>query len=340
MSLNAAGFIAFAGSLARLPSSCLRTCPSSSVQSAVCRFAKMSAPNHKSALVSAAKLAEELDHRSTAPLLLDATWYMPGPNRKDPAAEFDADHLPGALRFDIDAPGLAAVSHLPHMMPSLEDPADVAAVTKLVPSLRPLVVYAQGAPEGMSGFVASARAWFHLRAMGHPDVRVLDGGLWKFRQQGFKHSNESEAAAEPVTADASFKPKLHKQLVWDLHDVVTNSKEPRATLVDARPEGRFDGSIPEPREGLNSGHVPGSFSLPASACVDLKSGLMKPRSELAALLQEREIPVGKLAVTCGSGVTAAVVALALYELGHTDVPLYDGSWAEYGGLGLHVAIER
>jgi thiosulfate/3-mercaptopyruvate sulfurtransferase len=337
--------IAFAPSLSRL--SCfaaVRSRATTRARSAAPCCSTMSNARQPSALISAAELAKELDS-SNAPQLLDASWYMPGPSKRDAQADFENDHLPGAKRFDIDAPGLAAVSDLPHMMPLLEDPAELAAVTKLVPSQKPLVVYAQGAAGGISGFIASARVWLHFRAMGHPNVRVLDGGLWNFRQQGFQHQKaDDDGGAVVDTSDAApFTPKRQRHLIWDIDDVSANASdpEPRVMLLDARPQGRFDGSMPEPRPNLNSGHVPGSRSLPASECVDASTGLLKSREKLAALLQSRNISKHRLyAVTCGSGVTAAVVALALHELGHVDVAIYDGSWSEYGRSGMNVKIEK
>lgn len=292
-----------------------------------------------SALVSASKLADELKSSGTAPQLLDATWYLPGSDR-DPKKEFELDRLPGAKRFDIDAPSLKANSDLPHMMAALDNAADREAVTSLVPSTKPLVIYAQGASSGMAGLVASARVWFHFRAMGHPNVRVLDGGLWTFRQQGFMHGKGEMADEEDSSTLADFNPTLNKNMVWSLNDVLSNLKQPRAYLLDARSEGRFRGTEPEPRAGLRGGHIPGSFSVPATDCVDLKTGLLKSRDQLSALLKERGIPGGKFAVTCGSGVTAGVVALSLFELGHCDVAMYDGSWSEYGQDGLDVEVSQ
>lgn len=303
------------------------------------RVLTMSALVKNSALISAAQLANELKRSESAPRLLDATWYMPN-SQRDPMKEFELDRLPGAKRFDIDAPSLKANSDLPHMMPTLDSAAEIAAVVSLVPSTRPLVIYAQGSSSGMAGLIASARVWFHFRALGHPNVRVLNGGLWTFRQQGFLHGKGEATVEEDSCSYPEFIPAMDESFVWSLEDVRRNLKMPRAILLDARSQGRFNGTEPEPRAGLKGGHIPGSFCLPASECVNLETGLLKSRDQLSALLQERGIPKGTFATTCGSGVTAAIVALSLYELGHSKVPIYDGSWSEYGQGGLVVEISR
>lgn len=335
MSRSVAVLSSFISPLTSLPLTRSQTATPALSVSVYRRCLKMASPASNSALVSASQLADELKSSRNAPQLLDATWYLPGSDR-DSKKEFELDRLPGAKRFDIDAPNLKANSTLPHMMPALDDAAERAAVTSLVSSTKPLVIYAQGGSGGMAGLVASARVWFHFRAMGHPNVRVLDGGLWTFRQQGYTHGKGEMTVSEDSSAD--FNPTMNKSMVWSLNDVVSNSTQPRAYLLDARSEGRFRGTEPEPRACLRGGHVPGSFSVPATECVDLKTGLLKPRDQLAAVLKERGIPEGKFAVTCGSGVTASIVALSLFELGHSDVAMYDGSWSEYGQEGLDVAV--
>lgn len=337
MSRNFAVFSSFVGPLTWLSLKRAQTATPASSASTCHRYVRMASFAGTSALVSASQLADELKSSRTTPQLLDATWYLPGSDR-DPKKEFELDRLPGAKRFDIDAPGLRAKSDLPHMMSALDNAADREAVTSLVPSRKPLVIYAQGSPSGMAGLVASARVWFHFRAMGHPSVRVLDGGLWTFRQQGFTHGLDEVSAEDDCSSGTDFNPKMNESMVWSLNDVVSNLKHPRAFLLDARSEGRFHGTMPEPRAGLRGGHVPGSFSVPATDCVDLKTGLLKSRDQLSDLLRERGIPQGKFVVTCGSGVTASIVALSLFELGHTDVAMYDGSWAEYGQDDLDVEI--
>lgn len=227
--------------------------------------------------------------------------------------------------------------------------ASPAAVRALLKgrSLREVdvVVYAQGDPPG-DAFLGAARAWWHLRAMGIPRVRVLDGGLRAAVEAGIAvesgpvEEGEGERVEEE-DGDSGGEIGLRKELVWDMACVVENSAAATASgtagdavvLLDARSEGRFAGTVPEPRPGLRGGHVAGSFCLPSPVCVDGETGRLRSRAELLAALRERRIPVSptqRYATTCGSGVTASVLALALHELGFETVPVYDGSWAEFG----------
>jgi thiosulfate/3-mercaptopyruvate sulfurtransferase len=256
----------------------------------------------RSALVSPTELFQELASPSRSPLLLDGSWYLPTASARDADEEFAAASLPGARRFDIDRPGLAAESPLPHMLPQLLDPREAAAMFSVVPTVRPVVVYAQGGGDGLSAFVGSARVWWTLRALGHPDVRLLDGGLRAWREAGlpvFSGSSHSEETAS-TGPFSPFTPQRQASLIWTLEDVLSNSgvDPPPVALVDARSQGRFDGIDPEPRPNLRGGHVPGSHCLPAHECVDASTGRLKAKGELLTLLRRREIPdSGQYAVT-------------------------------------------
>jgi thiosulfate/3-mercaptopyruvate sulfurtransferase len=281
-----------------------------------------------SALVSAAALAHHVLAESPVCTVLDCSWHMPAAQR-DAGADFLRARIPGAKRFDIDTPGLAdPTTHLPHMLP----PEHIFAQTvkTLVPgSENPVFLYST------NGFVGSARVWWMLRAFGFEHCRVLNGGFDAWRSEGFPIESGPPLAADETQALSPFIPKLNAELVWTMSQVLDNVKSdvPRIVL-DARSHGRFHGLDPEPRPGLPSGHIPGSYCLPFTECMKTDTGppVLKSQQELAALFKSRGIsePASAgYAVTCGSGVTAAIVALALHEVGFHSVPCYDGSWTEY-----------
>jgi thiosulfate/3-mercaptopyruvate sulfurtransferase len=281
-----------------------------------------------SALVSAAALARHVLAESPACTVLDCSWHMPAAKR-DAHADFLRARIPGAKRFDIDAPGLAdPTSHLPHML--APEHIFEKAVHTLVPgSENPVFLYST------NGFVGSARVWWMLRAFGFEHCRVLNGGFDAWRQEGFPIESGPPLAAEETRTKLPFIPNLNLELVWTMSQVLDNLKSsvPRIVL-DARSQGRFDGFDPEPRPGLPSGHIPGSYCLPFGDCMKSDTGppFLKSKQELEALLKSRgisESPSAGYAVTCGSGVTAAILALALHEVGFDTVPCYDGSWTEY-----------
>jgi thiosulfate/3-mercaptopyruvate sulfurtransferase len=184
-----------------------------------------------------------------------------------------------------------------------------------------IVVYEAGAPR------SAARAWWMFRAMGHKDVAVLDGGLPKWRREG---RPVGTGAAHP--AIANFTPKFSPSLVRSASDIAAVLTDGGARIADARPGPRFRGEAPEPREGLRSGHMPGARSLPAS---DLYAadGTMLSAADLAAKTCDAGIDLSApLVSSCGSGITACMIALAMARLGHWDTAVYDGSWAEWGAM--------
>ena len=263
-----------------------------------------------SALVSTAWLHDHLDDPDVR--ILDSSWYLPAAAR-DPHAEHARAHIPGARFFDIDAVADHTTA-LPHMLPSPEDFAAAAA------ALHHVVVY-DGA-----GVVAAARAWWTFRAFGHAAVSVLQGGLPKWQAEG-----------RPLTADAPtsvpvrYRAAPRPSLVRTLAEVRAIVAAGGAQLVDARSEGRFRGEAPEPRPGLVGGHIPRSLNLPFEGLLDPQGGL-RPTPELRARFTGAGVALeAPVVTTCGSGITAALLALALFELGRPDVPVYDGSWAEWGG---------
>lgn len=248
--------------------------------------------------------------------ILDASWHLPGSGR-DAKAEYAAAHIPGAVFFDIEEIAETA-SPLPHMLP---DPAKFASRVRAMGlgDGNRIVVY------DSAGIYSAPRVWWMFRAMGHADVVVLDGGLPKWRAEGRPLED-----LPPPARVRHFTPRPDRTLVRDLPQMQANLTLRREQVVDARPAGRFRGLEPEPRPGLAPGHIPGSVNVPFSEVL-AADGTLRPAGELAALFRARGIdPTRPVVTTCGSGITAAVVALALARLGARDVALYDGSWAEWG----------
>jgi thiosulfate/3-mercaptopyruvate sulfurtransferase len=248
--------------------------------------------------------------------IVDASWYLPAQQR-DGKAEFEAARIPGAVFLDIDAVSDTA-SPLPHMLPSPEEFAEAAGALGISESDK-IVVY-----DG-PGLFSCARAWWMFRVMGARNVRILDGGFDNWRKAGYPV--ETGPPAQP--AAAVFKPDFDARRVRDIADIRANIRSGTALVLDARPCGRFAGTAPEPRPGLRSGHIPGSRSLPATELVG--DGRLKSTAELRKLLDETGLKDGQEAITsCGSGVTAAIISLALEIVGHNEHSLYDGSWSEWG----------
>jgi thiosulfate/3-mercaptopyruvate sulfurtransferase len=175
-------------------------------------------------------------------------------------------------------------------------------------------------------YSASARAWWMLRVFGHPDVAVLDGGLAKWRAEGRPVTDQPV-----VPREAHFTARQNNLLVRDLEKMRANVLSRREQVVDARSRGRFAGTEPEPRAGLRGGHIPGSTSLPHLELLGA-DGTLLPEPELRRRFAAAGVDLGRpIVASCGSGVTASTVALALYQLGRDDVAVYDGSWSEWGG---------
>lgn len=265
-------------------------------------------------LVSTAWLAEHIGRPDIA--VVDASWYLPAQNR-DGRAEYQAGHIPGAVFFDIDAV-VDPDTNLPHMLPSPAAFGEAAGRLGISDQMQ-IVVY-DGA-----GLFSAARAWWTFRAFGAQRVAVLDGGLPQWKAEG----RELETGT-PEISPATFHAFAAPDLVADARHVLAALSTAAAQVVDARPAARFRGEAPEPRPGLRSGHMPGGLSLPFTDV--LEAGRLKPRPALTETFERAGLDFTKPTITtCGSGVTAAVLALALATLGKSDVALYDGSWAEWGG---------
>ena len=249
--------------------------------------------------------------------VVDGTWHMPQLQR-DPRAEFVQAHIPGAVFFDIDAVADHSTA-LPHMLPRAEDFARAVGALGIGDGDR-VIVY------DVRGVVSGARVWWTFRAFGHDDVAVLDGGLRTWRAEG-----RAVESGTPAPAPRRFTPRPRPGLVRDLAQVRANLAAPREQVLDARSAGRFAGTEAEPRAGLRGGHIPGSRNLPYDRLYR-PDGTLLPPEGLKAAFDAAGIDFGRpVTTTCGSGVTASVLALALHLLGHRAVAVYDGSWTEWGG---------
>lgn len=248
--------------------------------------------------------------------VLDASWYLPSQGR-DAKAEYNAAHIPGARFFDIDE--IADLrSDLPHMAPPVE---------KFMSRLRAMgvgdghqVVVYDGA-----GLFSAARVWWLFRLMGQFDVAVLDGGFPKWQAEG--HPVED---LPPVVRDRHMTVRRQAGMIKDVTQVAAAAKLGDYQILDARAPERFRGEAEEPRPGLRSGHIPNSKNVPFMTLLN-EDGTMKDSDELRTAMEDAGVELGKPTITtCGSGVTAAVINLALERLGHDNHALYDGSWSEWG----------
>lgn len=260
---------------------------------------------------------EELTRRLGEDIVVvDGSWHLPGSNRSG-RAEYEAAHIPGAVFFDIDA--VADTNNpLPHMLPFPD--AFAAAVGALgIDETQPIIVY------DSVGLGSAPRVWWTFKVMGARDVRILDGGLPAWRAAG------SPLDADPVHRQRrTFHAAFDQQGVAALAAVQRNLTTPLFQVVDARPAARFRGAAPEPRPNVRSGHIPGSRNVPAGDLV--VNGRLIDAAALRQMFDSVGVDLQKPVVTsCGSGVTAATLSLALDVLGAKDVALYDGSWTEWGG---------
>ncbi|MHA6347460.1 3-mercaptopyruvate sulfurtransferase [Roseivivax sp. CAU 1761] len=250
--------------------------------------------------------------------ILDASWYLPDQQR-DAKAEYAAAHIPGARFVDLDELSDAR-SDLPHMAPPVE---------KFMSRMRALgvgdghqVVVYDGA-----GLFSAARLWWLFRLMGHADIAVLDGGFPKWQAEG-----RAVEDMPPVIRDRHMTVRRQAHMVRDVTQVSAASKLGDHEIVDARSPGRFAGAEPEPRPGMRAGHIPGSKNLHYARLLT-GDGTLKAPAALRAEFEAAGVDLGKPAITtCGSGVTAAILSLAMERFGKTDHSLYDGSWAEWGAF--------
>ncbi|XP_006865342.1 PREDICTED: 3-mercaptopyruvate sulfurtransferase [Chrysochloris asiatica] len=277
------------------------------------------APQLFRALVSAQWVAEALRApRAGTPLqLLDASWYLPKLGR-DARREFEERHISGAAFFDLDQCS-DRTSPYDHMLPSASHFAEY--VGRLgVGAATHVVVY----DASDQGLYSAPRVWWMFRAFGHGAVSLLDGGLRHWQHLGFPLSS---GKSHPVPAE--FRSELDPAFIKTFEDIKENLEARSFQVVDARATGRYRGTEPEPREGIEPGHIPGTVNIPFTDFLT-KEGLEKSPEELHRLFQEKKVDLSRpLVATCGSGVTACHVALGAYLCGKSDVAIYDGSWVEW-----------
>lgn len=262
--------------------------------------------------VSTAWLADRLGDPDI--VTVDGTWHMPNAGR-DALAEFEAGHIPGAVHFDIDAIADTS-SGLPHMLPDAPTFSRMAGALGIA-SDKTIVVYDE------YGLFSAPRVWWTLKVMGARDVKILEGGGPRWRAE-----NRPLQSGPANPAPARFDATPDRNAVADF-DTVLAATRAGNQILDARPAGRFAGTTPEPRPELASGHMPGARNLPFSDLI--AEGSLKSPAELEAAIRQAGIdPSAPVITSCGSGVTAAVLTLALDTIGARDVKLYDGSWTEWG----------
>ena len=253
--------------------------------------------------------------------ILDGSWALDG---TDMQALYRHDHIPGAQFFNLEAISDHSTP-LPHMAPSPMQFSE--AIGKMgISKTDHVVIYDR------QGLFSAARVWWTFKLMGHENVQVLRGGLPAWKAAGFSVTDQ---VVTPVPTN--YAPSYMSEKIININDLRNILKVSDSLILDARPRARFDGTAPEPRTGLRSGHMPESYSLPFGDLVH--DGALKPRDELDTIFKTYGIEdAGTIVTSCGSGVTAAIISMALYEIGHTSARLYDGSWAEWGQNTLDTPV--
>jgi thiosulfate/3-mercaptopyruvate sulfurtransferase len=249
--------------------------------------------------------------------VVDGTYFMPASGR-DARAEYGSCHIPGAVFFDIDDIADSG-STLPHMLPPPEKFSSRVRNLGLGDGNR-IVIY------DAHGLMSAARVWWMFRVFGHRDVAVLDGGLPKWQAEGRPIED-----LPPAARQRHFTAHYNHTLVRELEHIQANLDHPREQIVDARSAERFAGSAAEPWPGRRPGHIPGSLNLPYTSLFNPEDSTMLSGEQLTERFKSAGVDLNRpVTVSCGSGITASVLALALYLIGKEDVALYDGSWAEWG----------
>src|SRR5262245_56403534 len=250
-------------------------------------------------------------------VILDGSMHLPT-TKRNAKVEYLEAHIPGALFFDVEEIS-DETSPLPHMLPS---PTKFASRTKKmgIGDGMHIVVY------DSEGLYSAARVWWMFRTMGHEEVRVLNGGLKKWKAEGRPLEDNQPRQRTP----RHFTPVFNAGLVRDRSEMKAMIDHPAIQIVDARAAARFEGTVAEPRAGLRSGHIPSARNVPFTRLVN-PNGTLKSAPELEEIFAAAKVdPEGPVVASCGSGVTAGVIALALAVLGRPDAAVYDGSWSEWG----------
>jgi thiosulfate/3-mercaptopyruvate sulfurtransferase len=268
-------------------------------------------------LVSVDWLLEHLDDSNV--IVLDASYHLPTAKR-DPDAEFVKQHIPGALRFDIDEIS-DHDAELPHMLPTA-DQFDEAMQDLGVGAGMQVIVY------DSLGLFSAARAWWMFRYFGHDDVAILDGGLPAWINAG---QTVESGRGRVIPPPYPFKSQVHSNWIVDAQDLLENINSNEYLVLDARANPRFRGEAAEPRSGMRAGHIPGSANVPFSDLLDSESGCFQSSEVVRERFAEAGVDHRPVVVSCGSGVTACVLALGLELAGLPEPKLYDGSWSEWGG---------
>lgn len=251
-------------------------------------------------------------------VLLDASWYLPADNRNT-QAEFEQQHIPGARFFDIDSIADPS-SGLPHTLPTPDRFAEALQSLGITEG-HTVVVY------DSAGLLSAPRAWWMFRVFGWEQVAILKGGLPAWLRSG---GDTASGLIESVSAPGLALP-FRAELFADQNDVITATDTGDRQILDARSPGRFSGAEPEPRPGLASGHMPTAINLPFGKLIDHECGELLPAEQLRQVLVTQGVDLDKPTITsCGSGITACILALALFVLGRESVAVYDGSWTEWG----------
>mgnify|MGYP000320628157 CR=1 FL=1 len=269
----------------------------------------------KSALVSCEWLQKNLDAENQ--LILDATFFLPRQQR-NAQKEYQQQHIPGAVFFDIDVVADLS-SPLAHMLPTAEQFAAVVGKMGIANDTQVLIY-------DNSHFFAAARVWWMFRVFGHDNVAVIDGGMVRWKQLNFPIDSQQVKPISKV-----FQAKYHSELVYDLKQMKMAQVSKSRQIIDARSADSFLGERKLADTRLKSGHIPGSINIPYAGLTEGEQQTLLANQTLRLLFDDAQIDFSKsIVTTCGSGVSACVLALALYQLGLKDIAVYDGSWAEWG----------